>query len=194
MSPPLDDANSQSDAVEIQDNRREAQMRVLFRLTKRVGAGRIDEDAIDEDGNPFELKSATKASVTTARDVGPHTLEKWRGRFWICARGTNTYANGFTIDQAYFLSPSMMKRWIDELETRFQKDLALLDAVTEALAVRSFSEADIARVTYLVRRGLTLNNPKISWRYVEAHGIPFDLSGDPAEQLRHLVKQYPRVP
>ena len=186
---PSDEVDEQA---EVQDNRREDQMRTLFGLKKRVGAGRIDEDAIDEFGNPFELKSATKGGVSSARDVGPHTLEKWRKLYWIFAKGTNTKKEGFIIREVYFLSPTMLNEWIDQLESKnFGPDLKLLEEAKAALAKGNFVKAAIDRISYLVKRGLTLNNPHIPWWYIQSHGIKFDLDKDPRAQLRDFVKRHP---
>lgn len=71
----------------VQDDRREKEMCEL--LGFREGKGRTDVDAYYDFENegvsysaPLELKSTTKKSVSTARDVGPSHLEKWRMRIW----------------------------------------------------------------------------------------------------------------
>ena len=173
--------------VEVQDNIREMQLRTLFNL-RSGGTSRIGHDARDNFDNPFELKTTTKNSVTTARDVGPHTLEKWRGRYWICAKGRNMPA-GFVIEEIYFLSPSMMKEWIDSIEARFKPDLELLESVLDILRQSEFETSKEERLEYLVKRGITLNNPKISWHYVKSNGI--QITANHARRLRHLVRQNP---
>tara|TARA_Y100000294_G_scaffold159874_1_gene163087 strand:- start:548 stop:766 length:219 start_codon:yes stop_codon:yes gene_type:complete len=62
-------AKNASRGGQIQDAVREEMMMEMFDL-KDSGEGRIGADAIDCDGRRFELKSGTKKSVTTARDVG----------------------------------------------------------------------------------------------------------------------------
>ncbi len=162
-------------------------MRELFNLHPS-GEGRMGADALDESNNPFELKSTTKNSVTTARDVGPHTLEKWRKRYWICAKGRNTPV-GFIIDEVYFLAPSMMEEYISSIEARFEPDLELLGMALKLLKEEDVEDAKLMRLNYLVRRGLTLNNPKIPWHYVQSHGMK--ITSNHAKRLRQLVRKYP---
>ena len=68
-----------------QDNRRETQIATLLGLV--ASERRAGEDAVDSSGNAYELKSASNSQVTTGRDVGIHTIEKWRHTFWVVAAG-----------------------------------------------------------------------------------------------------------
>jgi hypothetical protein len=90
------------DPVVVQDNLRENQIAShcgLVPTTNRSGP-----DAFDQNGNPFELKSGTKSGITTARDVGLHTIKEWRSKYWIIALGKN-YATGFEMDSLYIAHP-----------------------------------------------------------------------------------------
>ena len=176
--------------VEVQDNRREESLRELFGL-RRSEQGRMGADAVDETGHEFELKSTTKNSVSTARDVGPHTVRKWRTRYWLFAKGRNL-ASGFKIDETYFLHPNQMDAWFRKLEDRFAGDLKLLKAAAEASKKEGATSAEVARLTYLGERGLTLNNPKVPWEYVQAHGKP--ITSYHAKGLRALVRRFPLKP
>jgi hypothetical protein len=49
---------------------------------------------------------------------------------------------------------------------------------------RGFIESEIERLSYLVHRGYTLNNPKIPWHYIATHGIRIE--GDPKAHVRRL--------
>lgn len=49
----------------------------------------------------------------------------------------------------------------------------------------------IERVEYLLRRGMTLNNPKINFNNAKAYAESIDMSEDLPSQLRELVRQYP---
>lgn len=53
---------TKDDAVEVQDAAREQLLRERFGLLAS-GEGRGGTDAIDEAGNPFELKTTTKNSI-----------------------------------------------------------------------------------------------------------------------------------
>jgi len=172
--------------VPVQNAAREIALRDLFGL-QSGGRGRIGPDAIDGNGNEYELKSTTTGSITTARDVGPHTLERWRTRYWICTKGRNT-ARGFIFQEIYFLAPQMLEEWIQQLEQRFTTDLQLLENALDALE-RSEWRGDVERLQYLVMRGLTVNNPKIPWAYVQTRGIR--ITEDYPGTLRTLVAQNP---
>ncbi len=155
------------------------------------GQGRMGVDALDELGHGFELKSATKSGVTTGRDVGMHTLRRYRTRYWIICKGVNR-RSGFEIDECYFLSPEMMEEWISTIERRLEPDLVLLQRVLSLMEQSNFAEEDINRLDYLVKRGSTLNNPKIQWHYVQSHGMKIE--GNPKEALKRLVSQHPLDP
>ena len=172
----------------VQDSAREAQMRARFGLIDS-GQGRMGADAVDEYGNSYELKSATRSGVTTGRDVGLHTIARYRTRYWIICRGVNRQRAGFVIEECRFLSPAMLEGWFQQIETRLKPDLDLLERVLAVLRTSNFDDQAIDRLSYLVHRGYTLNNPKIPWPYVATHGIR--LEGDPKSHLRRLVSEHP---
>jgi hypothetical protein len=148
---------------------------------------RRGSDAHDNAGNAYELKSTTVGSVGTARDVSLEMLRDWRARYWIVAKGENL-ENGFRIDEIYFLSPKMMEERFTEIERKIRPDLELRDKVVDLLRDPLDSKA-LGRVTYLMTRGASLNNPKISWGYIQNHGVKIE--GNYVERLRELVQQYP---
>lgn len=170
---------------QVQDDIREQQLAAQLRL-ERSGR-RTGSDARDELGNRYELKTVTTNSVTTGRDVGMPYLQRLRQSYLICARGQNTEF-GFEIRSIYFLSPAMMEDWIASVENRLTADATLVDDAMGTLEAAGF-EGNIERLRYLASRGLTVNNPKISWAYVTNHGIQID--GQPALRLRELVRLHP---
>ena len=175
----------------VQDASREIQMRLRFGLLES-GQGRMGADAIDEKGNQFELKSATREGVTTGRDLGIHTIQRYRTRYWIICRGSNRQRAGFVIDECRFLSPNMLEGWFQQIEARLKPDLDLLERVLGAMRTGQFANSEIDRLSYLVQRGYTLNNPKIPWRYIETYGVRIE--GDPKAHVRRLVSEHPLLP
>jgi hypothetical protein len=145
-------------------------------------------DALDDDGNEFELKSVGGSNVTTARDVGPHTIKKWRRRYWIIARGPNL-KTGFRIDQIYILHPKGLRGWFRNLRARFRNDEAMLSYAMRCLKKASFPKESMERLEYLVLRGMTLNNPKIPWDYVCRYGK--DVTESPRKSIREFVRTHP---
>ena len=145
-------------------------------------------DALGDHDEPIELKSTTKEGVTTARDVGPHTLTKWREKYWIVGKG-HQVGEKFEFEEIYFLSPSMLEEWLGTLEAWFRDNLRILDQVKELLRNSKVSEEDQTRLAYLVERGMTKNNPKIFMQYVREHGVR--IGRDHARSLRTLIEQNP---
>src|SRR5438552_111838 len=120
----------------VQDDARQNQLLYLFNLEKVPGAGRSDTDAqlvLPENiVIPFELKSTTdeKGSVTTARDVGPEHIKKWRGKHWLIG----VYdAEGKTLQYSLYGSPARMAPWINDLEDYVAPDFILATKVPELI-------------------------------------------------------------
>ena len=135
-----------------------------------LGTGRrIGPDAHDAQGNPYELKTTTTTGLGTGRDIGFKYLTEMRRRYWVAARGRRT-PYGFSFEEIYFLHPDDLSEWITPLENRMRADEALIGEAATALTAAGHSDAEAARLKYVGSRGLTLNNPKISWAYVQHHG------------------------
>ncbi len=139
----------------------------MLRLERSLS--RIGSDAHDEHGNTYELKTVTTSGVTTGRDVGLPFLDRLRRTYLVVAKGHQD-AYGFTIEDIYFLSPAMMDAWISPIEDRIRRDQDLIDRAIRALQSIGFP-GDLTRLRALCARGLTINNPKIGWNYVQAHGV-----------------------
>ena len=174
--------------VEVQNNVRERRLVEILGLMPLKG--RAGADAVDAKGNHFELKTSTRGGVTTARDVGPHTLAHYRTLYWVVARGRNL-RTGFVIDEVHFLAPQMLEDWFRDIERRyFDRDQALVQDALGILRGAGFT-GDLDRLAYLLNRGMTLNNPKIPWHYVRSHGVRLNLATDLPNQVAHLVTQHP---
>lgn len=177
---------SAPEIVPVQDNGREAALIDLFRLS--AGGGRIGIDAFDESGHPFELKTTSKGGVSTARDVGPHTVGQWLSKYWIVAMGKN-YRSGFSISNVFFLAPVHLKAFCDRIMSRFQADIELSERVKAILHERGFTADEVARVARLLHRGMLLNDPNIPKTYVLQNGI--EITSDHPDTLRDLVAKFP---
>jgi hypothetical protein len=170
----------------VQDDSREVALARLLNLS--LGERRIGTDARDAAENPYELKTTTTSSVGTGRDVGLPYLRRMRSRYLVAAKGRQTrYA--FAFEEIYFLHPDDLSDWITPYEARFEADARLVELAVEALVASGHAEAEAGRLRYLGSRGLTLNNPKIPWAYVQQHGT---LLGDhPELDLPKLVAERP---
>jgi len=174
------------ETAEVQDNLREYQLARLLRLERNPS--RTGSDARDEFGNLYELKTVTTDQVTTGRDIGLPYLARLRRSYMVIARGTQN-AYGFTPEVIYFLAPPMMEDWIQRYERRLRVATKLTERAVNDLRQRGWDDADIEKLLALTKRGMTINNPKISWSYVRSHGVR--LNEPPALHLRHLIEQYP---
>ena len=86
--------------------------------------------------------------------------------------------------------PDDLENWIlEKLESRLAKDEKLLDRVLARIK-NIFQNDEVERVVYLMSRGMTYNNPKISWEYLEKHGTTLDIK-NPAKSLKKFVNQRP---
>ena len=176
---------SRREKAPVQDQGREEKM--IRMLGLRGVVGRLGHDAEDDDGHTFELKSTTKNSFGTGRDVSINMIGRWRTRHWIFAVGTN-YRDGFEIDAMYLCTPTMMKEQFDLFEARFGPDLTLRDTVIGYIK-KLLEKSQIERLTYLIDRGMTYNNPHISLKYVREHGIELDLA-NAAQSLKQVMNQH----
>lgn len=111
----------------VQDDRREKEMCQFLGL--REGDGRSGVDAfLDFSWHekmitvPLELKSTTNYSVSTARDVGPAHIEKWRACVWIF--GFYDVA-GRQLQKLLTLGPNDMEGWIGKVERYIAPDFAI---------------------------------------------------------------------
>ena len=174
--------------VDVQDNSREKAMAELLGLSttgKRNGF-----DAVDSSGNPYELKTTSVRDVGTGRDVGRVWIEKIRAGYFIAAKTDITIKSGWKPSEVIFCHPSDLEEWIAEkLESRIAIDEELRDRVLANLG-DSVTEEEKTRIAYLMGRGMTYNNPKISWDYLLSHGVVIDLNR-PAEHLAELVSSRP---
>ena len=141
---------------QIQDDVREDKLKTLFNLLDS-NEGRIGADAKDKEGRRFELKSGTKRSVTTARDVGIHTLDKWRGKHWLVGFGS-IKSNQFEFNEIYYLSPEDMEGFCKKIHNKIFPDLQLWNSAEEILKNNNFDGERIIRLEYLIKRGYTLTN------------------------------------
>lgn len=174
----------------VQDDARERYIAALCGL--RHDENRAGADAYDEKDNPFELKSATKRGVSTARDVGLHTITQWRQKYWIVAAGRNLDV-GFEIEEAYVLHPDDFETWLGGLEERLRADGRKVEEVLAAARRCGASEDALTRVEYLGSRGVTVNNPHIPMKVIRENGTALP-HAEPARipaVIRDFVRRRP---
>ena len=159
-------------------------MIIILGLKKHIG--RLGHDAEDEYGRKFELKSTTTNSFGTARDVSVEMINGRRVRYWVFAKGVN-HQDGFDIETIHLCTPAMMKTYFDQLESKFKPDITIQNMVLKQVK-KVLNKTQFERLVYLLNRGMTYNNPKISIKYVTEHGVKIDIT-DPKNSIR-VLKTY----
>ena len=124
-------------ATTFQDDGRENEAIRLFGLAKDEDAGRNGMDAyLKLDGRrvPFELKSASKSSVTTVRDFGPDHVEKWKDKHWFIG-----FYNKGVVGYYKYGSPSLMAGWIKDKWDYVRTDFELADLVPSLITIEEMT-------------------------------------------------------
>lgn len=142
----------------VQDDARENVLRDLFGLKKPPESGRGGVDAIlvlpkphDKTAVEFELKSATAKGITTARDVGPQHIRKWRNKHWLIGFFDRS---GMQLQKCLYASPTQMEPWLSRKEAYIKLDFELarlpqfIDrALYERLIVEHFGDKAVYSLT-----------------------------------------------
>jgi len=106
----------------VQDDARESELIRLFDLVSGEERSGIDAYlALEGERVPLELKSTTKGSVTTARDVSSEHLERWKNRHWLIG----FYNEEEQLQYCHYGSPRAMLPWITSVEEKIGPDLIL---------------------------------------------------------------------
>ena len=128
-------------AVDVQDDKREKELRKKFGLQEHPDRKRGGTDGIlmvDKLEVPFEIKSTSKGSITTVRDFGPNHLKSWKNKHWLIGFYSKK-GNALTLSEAYYGTPSDMKEWIDGKSEYVRRDFELAEKlaplVTDAVLV-----------------------------------------------------------
>lgn len=166
----------------VQDDLRQDYMIKLFNLHSVS-----DREGVDAyyDDFKFELKSTSKGSVSTARDLGYNHLEKWKNLYWIIGNFHNT-TSGFHFYNFYLITPNGMKPWYDKIKEKLDKDKILCDYTIDLLKKQQVDENIIIKTEKIMSDGILLNDPNIPKKYVEKHGILIDTNH--AETLRYIIE------
>ena len=121
----------------VQDDQREREMCQLIGLRK--GESRSDVDAFldfvapgQTFSAPIELKSTTRGSVSTARDVGPDHIAKWRARIWVFGFYDDS---GIELQGLLTLGPDDMEGWIGKVESYIAPDFAIGRRIADKLSL-----------------------------------------------------------
>jgi hypothetical protein len=174
----------------VQDDAREAFMAAycgLKSLGKRSGT-----DVCDIGGNPFELKSATGDSVSTARDVGLHTIAAWRAKYWVFTVGSKL-SGSWVMRELFIAHPGDLEPWFAEIEAKLRRDAEAAEDILARAKAHGASEEKLRRADYLLKRGITINNPHIPMKLIRERATPLKLNDPEAarKEVQAFVKKRP---
>lgn len=121
--------------MSFQDDKREIQVRELFKLSEPENRSRHDTDAILDLGKDgiieFELKSTQDGkSITTARDVGYTHLEKWKTKHWLVG-----IYEGKKFKHAYYMPPRILLPWIEIKENYIKPDYEISNLLHKKISL-----------------------------------------------------------
>lgn len=189
ISSAASESKSQQEEI-VQDNSRE--VLIANHCGLQINPSRSGPDAHDSAGNPFELKSTTRSGVSTARDVGLHTITEWRRKYWLVAAGYN-YHSGYQITELYLAHPDDLEPRFSEIEQHVLSRLAPCEIVLEAARAAGVDSKILDGCSEIMERGATLNNPKIPLWIVEQNATKLDPTNAPIaqSQLREFVRSRP---
>ena len=173
--------------VDVQDNKREQALAKILGL--QTTGKRSGFDAYDEFGNPYELKTTSKNDVGTGRDIGRSFIEKLRKEYFIAAK-SSLEPGEWKPSEIIVCHPDDLEEWIEaKLGSRLSADESLMSRVIEKIS-KVFKKEEVERIEYLINRGMTYNNPKISWDYLVQHGTKLSLTNT-AKELKKFVNSRP---
>lgn len=173
--------------VDVQDNKREQALSKILGL--QTTGKRSGFDAYDEFGNPYELKTTSKNDVGTGRDIGRSFIEKLRKEYFVAAK-SSVEPGEWKPSEIIVCHPDDLEEWIEaKLGSRLSVDESLMSRVIERIS-QVFKKEEVERIEYLITRGMTYNNPKISWDYLVHHGTKLSLT-NPAKELKKFVNSRP---
>ncbi len=177
----------------VQNDDREQELIRLAGL--RAGSSRSGIDAfLDFSANgtryaaPIELKSSTSRSVSTARDVGPQHIEKWRQRIWVFAFYD---PSGSRLESTLVLGPKDMEPWIGRVESYIAPDIAIGERVAERLSVEDLHVICGQKVIYRLADAQALH--KRQWtnrRYVDEMDLDDGYSPDKMLEILKARAKY----
>jgi hypothetical protein len=172
--------------MKIQDDAREKHIIQLFNLKPpSFGKKRESHDAEDEFGNLYEIKTgSTDNYFSTARDVSYDHLKKWRERIWIFIF-IDIYADRWNMKDIYICKP-------ETLEPFFKKQQDKLDMKNNILSKLNYGSLDEEErkvVEDVFKRGVTLNDPRISRKFLDSTGGKVAFQEDMPSVLRSMLNK-----
>lgn len=183
-----------------QDDTRENMQIKLFNLDALSGrSNKYIPDATLEVKNKIhkiELKTCdvNRKQVSTARNVTLNKIEEWKKVLWIFSSYKKNEAGPILVEH-YLGNSKMLNEWFEKQAEKIKngtKTYAGLDLWTKASSIleEHFDNSELEKLNNsYYRKGSGLNDPKISWSYIENNCIKLnldDLENDLRKQISLL--------
>ena len=170
-----------------QDDARENKQIELFGLTPLQGRSNkyIPDATVVVGGIKHEIELKTSNAegkskvVSTGRNVTLSKLEEYKKVHWVFSRYRKTESGFEFTGEHYYCSGKKIEPWASK-----QRELLLWGTETYAglghweeiaqVCKGRVDESVMKRMGNVLHKQAGLNNPKISWKYVQEHGIKLD--------------------
>ena len=181
-----------------QDDERENMQVELFDLTPLQGrSNKYIPDAILANGEEehfIELKTSDerRRQVSTARNVTLAKIDEWEKVWWVFSLYRKDGKGKCSLVEHYLGDKDMLGEWFNQQRKKINegtKTYGGLDSWQEAYGIllEHMDNTQLNKLDHTFRmRGMGLNDPKISWSYIERNCIKLD-NDDLASDLRRLV-------
>lgn len=164
--------------VDVQDDRREKLITSLCGLME-CPDGRNGTDAMDENGELYELKSTGTKDIPFPKRTTLNTIQRYKNLHWLVSRGDN-YDTGYVIRELYYLPPIRMQPFLGSLEDQISKHLQVWDFIVDKSKVDRLSVESRKYYDRFYMQIASLNSPWMKWSYVQKNGVelfePYDAS------------------
>ncbi len=119
------------------------------------------------------MKSTTKGSVSTVRDLSPRHIESWRGKHWLIAFYDKS---GRHFQYAVYGSPEAMSGWIRGMGTYIAADLKIAEVVPSLIGLPTLHDVLGQKVVYTLEDATRLLKvqPKLVESLLTDLNIPFE--------------------
>jgi len=181
-----------------QDDERENMQVELFNLTPLQGrSNKYIPDAILEDGEEeyfieFKTSEEKRRQVSTARNVTLDKIDEWEKVWWVFSLYRKDDKGKCSLIEHYLGDKDTLREWFNQQRRKINegtKTYGGLESWQKAYNILSehMDDTQLNKLDHTFRkRGMGLNDPKISWSYIERNCIRLD-DGDLASDLRRLV-------
>ena len=181
-----------------QDDERENMQVELFDLIPLAGrSNKYIPDAILANGEEehfIELKTSDerRRQVSTARNVTLAKIDEWEKVWWVFSLYRKDSKGKTSLIEHYLGDKDMLGEWFNQQRKKINegtKTYGGLDSWQKAYGIllEHMDNTQLNKLDHTFRmRGMGLNDPKISWSYIERNCIKLD-NDDLASDLRRLV-------